>query len=115
MWPRAADLKADLRWCRTQSCCTRIADAVRGLRGMIYTEIEVRGAKTDLHSGMYGGRHPIRLCPGADSRESQDKSRILIPGFYDDVVPPSAEELAAWKSLPFDEEHYRRRSGSRDW
>ena len=25
-----------------------------GLRGMIYTEIEARGARTDLHSGMYG-------------------------------------------------------------
>jgi len=29
-----------------------------GLRGMIYTELEVRSAKTDLHSGMYGGAAP---------------------------------------------------------
>ena len=32
-----------------------------GLRGMIYTEIEARGAKTDLHSGMYGGAAPNQL------------------------------------------------------
>src|SRR6185437_1242622 len=29
-----------------------------GLRGMIYTEIEARGAAQDLHSGMYGGAAP---------------------------------------------------------
>src|SRR6202050_2570043 len=29
-----------------------------GIRGMIYTELEVRGAKTDLHSGIYGGAAP---------------------------------------------------------
>ena len=29
-----------------------------GLRGMIYTEIEARGARTDLHSGIYGGAAP---------------------------------------------------------
>ena len=28
--------------------------------------------------------------------------------FYDDIVPPSKEELAAWRSLPFDEEQYRK-------
>ena len=32
-----------------------------GMRGMIYTEIEVHGAKSDLHSGQFGGRHRIRL------------------------------------------------------
>src|SRR5204863_3564736 len=31
---------------------------------------------------------------------------ILIPGFYDRVVPPSDKESAAWKSLPFDEKEY---------
>jgi acetylornithine deacetylase/succinyl-diaminopimelate desuccinylase-like protein len=32
---------------------------------------------------------------------------ILIPGFYDKVTKPSADELKAWASLPFNEEHYR--------
>ena len=80
-----------------------------GLRGMIYTEIEVRGAKTDLHSGMYGGAAPNPFVALAQilAKLKDEEGRILIPGFYDDISPPSPEELAAWKSLPFDEEHYR--------
>ena len=80
-----------------------------GLRGMIYTEIEIRGARTDLHSGMYGGAAPNPFVALAQivAKLKDAEGRILIPGFYDDVEAPSAEELKAWKSLPFDEEHYR--------
>ncbi len=80
-----------------------------GLRGMIYTELEVRGARTDLHSGMYGGVAPNPFFALAQilAKLKDEHGHILIPGFYDDVVPPSNEELAAWRSLPFDEEHYR--------
>lgn len=80
-----------------------------GLRGMIYTEIEVRGARTDLHSGMYGGAAPNPFVALAQilSRLKDENGHILIPGFYDDIIPPSAEELAAWRNLPFDEEQYR--------
>jgi len=80
-----------------------------GLRGMIYTEIEVRGAKSDLHSGMYGGAAPNPFVTLAQiiSKLKDENGHILIPGFYDGIIPPSPEELAAWKSLPFDEEHYR--------
>ena len=80
-----------------------------GLRGMIYTEIEVRGARTDLHSGMYGGAAPNPFVALAQivARLKDEEGHILIPGFYDDIIPPSTEELAAWRSLPFDEEHYR--------
>jgi acetylornithine deacetylase/succinyl-diaminopimelate desuccinylase-like protein len=81
-----------------------------GLRGMIYTELEVRGAKTDLHSGMYGGAAPNPFFALAEilTGLKDANGHILIPGFYDDIIPPSPEELAAWKSLPFDEEHYRK-------
>jgi acetylornithine deacetylase/succinyl-diaminopimelate desuccinylase-like protein len=80
-----------------------------GLRGMIYTEIEVRGAHTDLHSGMYGGAAPNPFMSMAHilAGLKDETGKILIPGFYDDIIPPSREELAAWRSLPFDEEHYR--------
>ena len=80
-----------------------------GLRGMIYTEIEVRGSRTDLHSGMYGGAAPNAFVALAQiiAKLKDESGRILIPGLYDKIVPPSSEELDAWKSLPFDEEEYR--------
>ncbi len=80
-----------------------------GLRGMIYTEIEVRGARTDLHSGMYGGAVPNPFVALAQiiARLKDETGRILIPGIYDTVQAPTEAELAAWRALPFDEEEYR--------
>jgi len=81
-----------------------------GLRGMIYTELEVKGAMTDLHSGMYGGAAPnpfVALAQVIAKLKGEDGT-ILIPGFYDGVEVPTDDELKAWKSLPFDEEHYRK-------
>ncbi len=80
-----------------------------GLRGMIYTEIEARGARTDLHSGMYGGAAPNPFVALAQiiSKLKDDTGKIQIPGFYNRVQPPSSDELKAWKQLPFDEEEYR--------
>ena len=81
-----------------------------GLRGLIYTELEAQGAKVDLHSGMFGGVAPnpfIALCHIISNLKDAD-GHILIPHFYDKVKRPSDDELRAWKSLPFDEESYRR-------
>jgi len=80
-----------------------------GLRGMIYTEIEARGAKTDLHSGMYGGAAPNPFVALAQiiAQLKDSAGRILIPGFYDAIKRPSQDELKTWQQLPFDEEHYR--------
>jgi acetylornithine deacetylase/succinyl-diaminopimelate desuccinylase-like protein len=81
-----------------------------GLRGMIYTELEVRGAATDLHSGMYGGAAPNPFVALAQiiAKLKDETGHIAIPGFYDGIEAPTADELKAWKSLPFDEEHYRK-------
>ena len=81
-----------------------------GLRGMIYTELEVRGAATDLHSGMYGGAAPNPFVALAQmiARMKREDGRIAIPGFYDGIEEPTKDELEAWRSLPFDEEEYRK-------
>jgi len=80
-----------------------------GLRGMIYTEIEVQGARTDLHSGLYGGAAPNPFVALAQiiAKLKDAEGKILIPGFYDKVQKPTGAELKAWKALPFDEEEYR--------
>jgi acetylornithine deacetylase/succinyl-diaminopimelate desuccinylase-like protein len=81
-----------------------------GLRGLVYTEIEAQGPKIDLHSGQYGGvaPNPIFALSQVLTRLKDDDGHILIPGFYDRVRKPSAEELKAWASLPFDAEQYRK-------
>ena len=80
-----------------------------GLRGMIYTELEVQGARTDLHSGMYGGAAPNPFVALAQiiAKLKREDGRIAIPGFYDGIEEPTKAELEAWRSLPFDEEAYR--------
>jgi acetylornithine deacetylase/succinyl-diaminopimelate desuccinylase-like protein len=88
-----------------------------GLRGLIYTELEAIGAKVDLHSGQFGGAapNPFFALVQIISKLKDDNGRILIPHFYDRVRTPSKQELAAWKSLPFDEEQYRKKEvGSKE-
>jgi acetylornithine deacetylase/succinyl-diaminopimelate desuccinylase-like protein len=107
---KPADLKADFALISdTELFAPGLPTLCVGLRGMIYTELEVQGSRTDLHSGMYGGVAPNAFVSLAQiiARLKDESGHILIPGFYDDIIPPSDEELATWRTLPFDEEHYR--------
>jgi acetylornithine deacetylase/succinyl-diaminopimelate desuccinylase-like protein len=104
-------LKADFALvCDTELFAPDLPTLCVGLRGLVYTEIEAVGAKTDLHSGMYGGAAPNPLFALIEiiSKLKDSKGKILIPGFYQKVKAPSKEELKAWKKLPFNEEHYRK-------
>src|SRR5260370_30730163 len=109
-----ARLKADFALvCDTELFAPNLPTLCVGLRGLVYTEIEARGAKTDLHSGMYGGAAPNPLFALVEiiSKLKDAKGRVLIPGFYKGVKAPSKDELKAWKRLPFNEEHYRKTEG----
>ena len=89
---KPADLKADFALVSdTELFAPGLPTLCVGLRGMIYTELEVRGAKTDLHSGMYGGAAPNPFVSLAQilARLKDEDGHILIPGFYDDIIPPS--------------------------
>jgi acetylornithine deacetylase/succinyl-diaminopimelate desuccinylase-like protein len=106
-----AKLKADFALvCDTELFAPDLPTLCVGLRGLVYTEIEAVGAKTDLHSGMYGGVAPNPFFGLIEiiSKLKDAKGRVLIPGFYLKVKSPSAAELKAWKKLPFNEDHYRK-------
>jgi acetylornithine deacetylase/succinyl-diaminopimelate desuccinylase-like protein len=79
-----------------------------GLRGLIYTEIEARGPARDLHSGMYGGAEPNAVFGLIEllSKLKDADGKILIPGMYDDVEPPTPAEKRSWEHLPFDEKDF---------
>jgi len=86
---------------------------VYGLRGLAYFELRVRGAKGDLHSGMFGGvvhNSAQALCELiAGMHDSQ--GRVTLPGFYDSVRPLSNKERAELARLPMDENFYREQAG----
>ncbi len=78
------------------------------LRGLCYADITVRTAKSDLHSGEFGGAAPnaheelLRLL----GRLKTPDGKIRIPGFYLAVRRPTRTELATWRSLPFKEREF---------
>jgi len=69
------------------------------LRGLLYLELHASGAAVDLHSGGFGGvaPNPINTLARIIGELKDRSGHITVPGFYDRVVPPSAEELADWK------------------
>lgn len=87
---------------------------VTGLRGLLYTEVEVTGAAADLHSGIYGGvaPNPLNTLAHVLSALKDRHGTVQVPGFYDGVVPPEPEELAAWRELPGSEADLLRTIGA---
>src|SRR5256886_7023856 len=104
-------LKADFALvCDTELFAPDLPTLCVGLRGLVYTELEAVGPKTDLHSGMYGGAAPNPFFGLIEiiSKLKDSKGHILIPGFYKDVKAPTKDELKAWKRLPFKDETFRK-------
>ena len=87
-----------------------------GLRGLAYWEVEVTGPNRDLHSGHFGGAvaNPINTLCKMLAQVVDEKGRITIPHFYDDVeeVPQAEREMIA--SIPFDEEKYKAAIGVKE-
>lgn len=104
-------LKADIVLVSDTSMIARdIPSITTGLRGLAYWQVEVTGPNVDLHSGLFGGAvaNPINVLAKMIGQTMDDKGRILIPGFYDDVMEVSAEERAKLAEAPFSLEEYKK-------
>ena len=85
-----------------------------GLRGLAGVDVEVRGPSLDLHSGVFGGvvQNPVEaLARMLASLKDPATGRVTVPGFYDEVVEPTAAEREAYRALPFDEDAFRATAG----
>ncbi|UJF28572.1 dipeptidase [Planococcus sp. 107-1] len=84
-----------------------------GLRGLAGIQIDVKGPKGDLHSGLYGGAVQNPLHAVVEILQSfRDKEGVIqVEGFYEDVLPVSDEERAEFASLEFDLEHEKKEIG----
>ena len=98
-----ASLKCNTAFiCDTGMPSKEIPALVNGLRGIIYTEVEVRGARGDLHSGSYGGvaPNPLHTLAIIITGLKDADGHIHIPGLYDKVREASEQEKAFWHDDP---------------
>lgn len=86
------------------------------LRGLTGVQIDVRAAKGDLHSGIYGGgvQNPIHALADILSSFHDEHGSIAVEGFYDKVRPITADEKAAYEALDFDEESIKKEAGVKE-
>jgi len=83
------------------------------LRGLLYTQIEVRTAQTDLHSGQHGGAVPNAIQALTELIQSLKTTdgKITIPHFYEGVEPLPQALKEANAGLVFDNDAYQKELG----
>ena len=88
-----------------------------GLRGICYVELSVTALGTDVHSGLGGSILPNaawRLTWALASLKGPDE-RIRIPGFYDNIIPPTARDRELMDALPDVADEYKSRFGAKEF
>lgn len=91
-----------------------IPTIVYGLRGLAYFEIRVNGPSHDLHSGVYGGavQNPAQVLADLISGMRDQNGVVQLPGFYDSVLPITAQEKAELNRLKMDDAYYQQQTGA---
>ncbi len=85
-----------------------------GLRGLLAVKMTLRTGRVDAHSGLTGGaaRNPLaELAAVAAACVDAKTGRVTIPGFYDDVVPPTKGEIADFLASGFEVARFKKAYG----
>lgn len=80
-----------------------------GLRGVCALELTVKGPKSDLHSGLYGGavHNPIQVLVDLCASLHKEDGLVNIPGFYEGILPPQEWEKEEIQKLPYSEADFK--------
>ena len=85
---------------------------VFGAKGLAYFELNHSGLTEDQHSStaVYVPSPVWHMMEALSTLRSPDGT-VLIDGFYDDVVPPTEQDMDMLENLPFAEDEERARLG----
>ncbi|GGP85913.1 M20/M25/M40 family metallo-hydrolase [Saccharothrix coeruleofusca] len=85
------------------------------VRGLVLAHLEVLGPLRDVHSGAVSGPapNPVEELSRLLARLHDDKGRVTLPGFYDDVAEAPERLRAELAALPFTEDDWLTRSDTR--
>jgi len=88
---------------------------VTGMRGLVLATVTMRGPGIDLHSGVFGGAvpNPATALARVIAALHDDRGRVTVPGFYDDVAALRPDEQELFAQVPFDEAEFLRTTQSR--
>jgi acetylornithine deacetylase/succinyl-diaminopimelate desuccinylase-like protein len=77
-------------------------------KGLVTLDIEVTGARSDLHSGRYGGTvaNPLHALAEILAGLHDRDGRVAVDGFYDGIPPLAGRRRAEIAVVPFDEPGY---------
>lgn len=88
-----------------------------GFKGMLYIELELRGAARDVHSGFAPiVPNPVwRMAELLTLLKDPESGRVLVPGFYDGIADLGYDVDRYLEQAPVDEDELLRELGLRSF
>ncbi len=71
------------------------------LKGLVHETVTIHAPNADLHSGHYGAvaANPIRILSSILASIHDEKGRVAIGGFYDEVLDLTDSQREKWRAL----------------